>query len=555
MKSLTEALIFFFLGLSLVAGRTAFAQDTSKKDSLIFQAEKSNNDSSRVYLLVAASKEFVQNDILESLHFGEQALAVAENTKSSKLISYALFNLGATLYQQGLLQLSIPYFLRYLEINQAKNDQKAIAYAMTNIGAIYLKINNNEEAERYFGRALKIFETIYAERSNPGKEIISIYNNLGIIAKRRKESEKAIRYYKDGITLARNTPKTKPELGNLLNNLGTIHLEEGRFELAKPYLLEAFELRKSREDHLGQMKSYLTIGSFHEKQDQNELAFSFYYKALNLAKTAGAISTEAETQKAIFELYQKEAQYDSALKYHLIFSQLQGKLNQETALKELRQFEISSRFEEREKILQEESKRKEIQYQLMGVILLLTSIILGLLFFLSNNRGKRLRLEKENLLLQSQNLNSEQARTKQELDIRNKELTTVAIYQIQKNELITEVIENLKTIKPELADKTLINEALSDLKKIQNLSAWNEFELRFQQVHEGFYKRLNELFPALSINERRLCAFIKLNLTTKEISKITGQSPRSIEVARTRLRKKLNLTNSDTSLTEFVTSI
>jgi DNA-binding CsgD family transcriptional regulator len=64
-----------------------------------------------------------------------------------------------------------------------------------------------------------------------------------------------------------------------------------------------------------------------------------------------------------------------------------------------------------------------------------------------------------------------------------------------------------------------------------------------------------QINPELSLNERRLCAFLRLNMTTKEIASITGQSPRSIEVARTRLRKKLNLTNSDTSLTDFLSHI
>lgn len=84
---------------------------------------------------------------------------------------------------------------------------------------------------------------------------------------------------------------------------------------------------------------------------------------------------------------------------------------------------------------------------------------------------------------------------------------------------------------------------------------WDEFELRFQGVHNEFYQKLQSINPELSTNERRLCAFLKLNMTTKEIASITHQSPRSIEVARTRLRKKLNLTNSDISLTDFFLSI
>ena len=83
---------------------------------------------------------------------------------------------------------------------------------------------------------------------------------------------------------------------------------------------------------------------------------------------------------------------------------------------------------------------------------------------------------------------------------------------------------------------------------------WNEFEMRFKEIHEDFYTQLGQLFPNLTPNELRLCAFLKLNLSTKEISSITYQSPESIKTARYRLRKKLNL-DRDSNLTSFLHSL
>ncbi len=68
------------------------------------------------------------------------------------------------------------------------------------------------------------------------------------------------------------------------------------------------------------------------------------------------------------------------------------------------------------------------------------------------------------------------------------------------------------------------------------------------QEAEDFLSRLHRKHPNLSRNERRLCRFLKQNFRTKEISELTGQSAQSIEVARTRLRKKLELTGTKTSL-------
>lgn len=82
---------------------------------------------------------------------------------------------------------------------------------------------------------------------------------------------------------------------------------------------------------------------------------------------------------------------------------------------------------------------------------------------------------------------------------------------------------------------------------LQNTSqdVWKEFELRFQEVHSDFYKNLNKTFPDLTPNEKKICAFLRLNMSTKDISAITYQSTRSIDMARFRLRKKMKLENDE----------
>ena len=82
-------------------------------------------------------------------------------------------------------------------------------------------------------------------------------------------------------------------------------------------------------------------------------------------------------------------------------------------------------------------------------------------------------------------------------------------------------------------------------------SLWKEFEVRYMEVHKDFHQKLTSSFPDLTANERRLCAFIVLNLSTKDISSITYQSAHSIKIARYRLRKKLGLDQNE-NLTAFL---
>jgi DNA-binding CsgD family transcriptional regulator len=72
-----------------------------------------------------------------------------------------------------------------------------------------------------------------------------------------------------------------------------------------------------------------------------------------------------------------------------------------------------------------------------------------------------------------------------------------------------------------------------------------DFELNIDLINQDFYRKLEEKFPQLNENEKKLCAMVRLNLSSKEIAAIQNISPKSVDMNRYRMRKKLNLTNED----------
>ena len=90
-------------------------------------------------------------------------------------------------------------------------------------------------------------------------------------------------------------------------------------------------------------------------------------------------------------------------------------------------------------------------------------------------------------------------------------------------------------------NKPLIRQVIQLLEKENNSFAWDEFDTRFRHVNSEFYQRLNKQFPNLTPNEQKLCGFLYLNMTTKEITNLTFVSQEAVRVARYRLRKKLKL--------------
>jgi hypothetical protein len=276
-----------------------------------------------------------------------------------------------------------------------------------------------------------------------------------------------------------------------------------------------------------------------------------------MAEQVGALSLKSSIVKILFEHFDAANKADSALKYHKLLKDYNEQINKEETLRELTRLELTARFQEEELLRNLDQKRKEQRYAFVGGLLLLIAIIAGLLYFLANSRARRLQLLNNNIQLESQNTNLLMQNLEKELEVKNKELTTNVMYQIRKNELVNDITGKLMDFRLRMNkdNQELIWGIVKDLEKTQDESIWNEFELRFQQVHNDFYEKLHTINPDLTLNERRLCAFLRLNMTTKEISAITGQSPRSIEVARTRLRKKLHLTNSEVNLTDFLLSV
>ena len=117
------------------------------------------------------------------------------------------------------------------------------------------------------------------------------------------------------------------------------------------------------------------------------------------------------------------------------------------------------------------------------------------------------------------------------------------IYLIAKNEFITTIAHKLIELKPSVKkdNRDIIQQLIIELKQNSSAKIWEEFELRFKEVHSGFYDTLHQKFPDLTPNEIKICAFLRLNMSTKEISSITYQSVKSINMARFRLRKKMNI--------------
>ncbi|TXT33441.1 MAG: Two component regulator three Y domain-containing protein [Chitinophagaceae bacterium] len=164
---------------------------------------------------------------------------------------------------------------------------------------------------------------------------------------------------------------------------------------------------------------------------------------------------------------------------------------------------------------------------------------------------ERSKTESELVELRNEKLESD-------LNFKNTELASSAMHLVKKGELLTKVKTELTHI-----TKKIDNEyAISELKKmIKTLSEdehldeeWAYFTKHFDKVHSDFIRSLKLIHPSISNSEIKLSAYLRMNLTTKEIAQLMNISVRGVEISRYRLRKKLNL-STETNLFDYLIEI
>ena len=147
---------------------------------------------------------------------------------------------------------------------------------------------------------------------------------------------------------------------------------------------------------------------------------------------------------------------------------------------------------------------------------------------------------------------------KDEIAGKDRELITSLIQIAQKNEMVLYLRKNLSVIRNTLPApiQKRVTDMLVKIDEHQRRQVfnWEDFKFHFEKVHQGFFTRLKDKYPGLTPKDQRLCAYINLGLSTKDIAGLVNITPESAEIGRIRLRKKLGLSRLN-NLFEFLHQI
>lgn len=517
-------------------------------------------------------EEYRTTDQKKALGYARLAVAIADST-SQPLPNANLFDLLSenSEYHEYRYSDALSYKVRALDLYRNAGNASPIARSEADLGRIYLKRGDYHKAYSHSIEALECArrckDTLAMREAQMTIEQVEFFY-YGDIEK-AKETNSLVSDHYTGEAQARQAvrslnnrfryPLAPNEVKELVNRCEKI-CRAFDFEqiLVNVYLNAALqELRfndteacarylERSEPLISDFKEegyyYSTRGFYHLYCGETHRAIEDTKHSIELLEHGDFASKNVHSYFLLQELYRSENRYPEAYDALMKFSEVYTEQHNSESI-----IGLSQLISELELEHAREKHERNRQINLLILLVLILGVVMlsvGISLFYS-----KVKLERKNRRLMD-------LQAEQEIRNKNEVIKVQKLQQFQEQRNLMQLTEELNSAVQNLDEqkfRTEIKRIIRHLQKNGNTSAdWVEVEKTMVGNNDAFFERLLKEYPNLTKNERKLCTFIHLNLSTKEISKITHQSMGSINIARARLRQKFGLTGSDQSLIAFL---
>ncbi len=545
---------------------TAYWHSFEKNAALIDEAYRISgiigDSHSMVRALFEKGRYFQELEINDSiLPVYTRALPIAERIKADTMVLMINQGIGRFYFDDENYHPALVHLTNALDLAEKMKRESSLASINNDLGLVYRNVGDPEKAIVHYINANDINKKFKKERNEASVNIniANCYTDLGKHSEAMDYLHKALDlFYKAGDTVSVNKTYV---------NLGASYMNKKLYPRAFDYFMHArlyCEHSKNFKD-LGMI--YLNLGGYFLAIDSLKQAEDYFRQSLPVFFQYGYNRERIEAYKGLAEVQKKEKNWEEAYHYYECSVQLQDSILNFQTIKKLSdcQWEFESRKQELKAELL--SNKFEIKRQQNIILLILFGaalifiIMLFFIIYLSKKKAKEKimvqqlknqQLE-ETISMDEKFREMEKRHHSTEIEAKNKELTTLSIQLLAKNNLLL-AIDDWATKAFEEQKMEKIN-----YKKLQNFLAdnlnmdkdWGQFKDMFEKVHQSFFSNLKKQCPELTENEMRICAYLRINLQNKEIAKIFNVSPATVLTNRYHIRKKLNL-DRKTSLENYI---
>ncbi len=493
-------------------------------------------------LLNIADKFVDENEFDSAFHY----IDIAKKTYNSEIDYAKIMKEEGTIY----LALSdyanaIKLFMEAIRIAEANNDKRFVADIENELSVLYYETNEIEKAKKYITDAYRVMqEENYYD--------VYIALNYGVIMFFRTDFNKALAFFLDQ---RKNLSETDYRALSYWNNfIGHTYKENGDYEKALIFFKKALNYSQKRNDTIAMSLNYTTIAYCFLKMNMIDSAFFNIQKAVFFSEKINNAFAKKDAYEILSNIYYKK---NDIKKYKETIEKL------DKAKKELYGTEIKiaiAKTEYKNKIilLEKENQIKSSKIKTQFFIFTAIFIILLLILFvvIKRHKYKRIINEQKIKILQEKEINAKilNEKLQDELKMRSKELISKTMTVASYNELLEEIIKELQDVKiEEESEKEKIRKIINKI-KLSSKDFWDDFFMFFNDIHKDFLSMLEKNYPDLTPTEKKIITLIKLNLSTKDISRLTYCSQRTVEKHRQNIRKKLSI-DKKINLSDYISKM
>ena len=556
-----------FISFVLVSSLSGYVQAQTLRESQFPKEVQSalattSTDTAKVNVLLDIATKTYQSDPASALAYCFYALQLARGASSETHIDQALLKIGKLLFHNGAFEEAMNYYNDYYQRALKSDNILNQLKSRHNIIALKLTVSNkyDEKIYREMQTLLKDYDALWLKSGDSViiKEMIpGLLINISHVASLGGLLDQAESYLNQGFEI--NNKYGLPDQSILQLYLSDVVLKSktGKFLEAIEQGNYAQELCKKSGNLMMLATLDYYLGNVWAEKGELEEATKHYMDAFHGADKLQNHSVRAESANKLYEVYQKTGNLAASIKFNKAAQESRESMKKLEANAKIAQAEMLEQMQLLEKDIELERQAETRRNVLIAGLLLALAIGGVILFWQTRKKYRQANQEKEVYETEVKKTTHEKELLESELEIKDKQLATETMFRIQKNEIIREVVQKL-TIAQRQQKKELhkeLSEAIKGLESAMDNASWDDFEHRFLQVHQGFYEKLEQQYPKLTNNERRLCAFLKLGMNSKEIATLTGQSLKSIDMSRYRLRKKLGIQDQELAFADFFANI
>ncbi len=481
-------------------------------------------DSARVYLNLALETDIARN-----------------NTRG---INKTLYDLGTMEMNIGHYELAYQNLVAALRSQEKTNDSSFRLYTLTALGNLHFFLGNNPKAKEYYLDALNM-----ARHIGDSSQKVLLLSNLSAIIDDSINLEQANRYAREGLIMALKSNDYN-SLVAFYGNLANAYMKQNKTDSSLIYYEKGLEYSTKANNqylvnnfHLQMARAIQQLGKNNEAYDLYRLGFKSAARIDNLTGMRDALMGMAVIDSL-------RGDYRRSLMHFTEGTKWNDSIQKTESNNRISELEIKYETERKERIIEELESKDHYNklLRLVGILFTTAAIIVLSLLALLYRKQKLIGLHRVAIL------KKERIHAREMLNNNRKELTAHVLSLAKAEEVIRNTNTQINHLIPKVDSETSeqLNTLISNLRGSQNSQKlWREFEQRFDELNNGFINKLLLQYPSLSPTEIRMCALLRLQLSTKDLAELTQRSPRTIEYTRTNIRRKMGLSSTDNLLTKL----